>query len=548
MNVLLLKAWLREQGPRLIGARLRTAHQQGPRAVLLELASEELPLWLLISVLEELPVLALVDSPQELPENTATESNFCKALNFHFAGYQLASISQQGFDRSVVFTFVHRDQYGKETVKSLRHELVGRSANAFIISDRGMVVSLFKQVRRDQNRVRQITTGKALPSPPPLGKFVAGEANVDDLASELATFAAEHGIEKEQGIEAEHSLEGFFTHRVAGVDLKLWPALEPLLPVEYGLETLHSFILQLQNGEFTAQLFSIDHEHSANDVALEQWLAQSAKRGGGRVGRPDIARERLGVRLDQLREQLALGQRADEIEQAGLELLRQTGAEDALADSVLLAEFTAAHAWLAEQVSLDKPAYDNAQALIQYAQRQRRGQEKLDELITRTEEALTRLERTPVKAAPRRVPIDPVKAQQERLDKYGVKHLRFVSSDGIHIVVGVNDRSNDGLLKVFGSGRHLWLHARDYPGSHVIVLTSGQEAPWRTIEEAALIAAYYSKGGEQTELGVSYVEIKHLRRPKNAKPGQVLLTNEKVITVRPSQFIALKEQLHYDGA
>ncbi len=539
MNVLLLKAWLREQGPRLIGARLRSAHQQGPRSVLLELVAEERPLWLLVSVLEEWPALIVVESPGELPDSVATESNFCKALNFHLVGYQLTSILQLGLDRSVVLTFSQRDQYGKVSLKTLRHELVGRSANAFIISERGMVVSQFKQVRREQNRVRQIETGKPLPPPPPLGKFIAGEASVEALAEEFMLLAGKHGI------ESESTLEQFFTRRVAGVDLKLWPAIEPLLPVEYNLDALYDFICQLQNGDFTAQLFNLGHGSSANDLALAQWLEHAGKRGGGRANKPDLERERLGVRLDQLREQLALSYRADEIEQAGLELLRQTGVVDAPPDSELLKRFLETHSWLSDQVSLDKPAYDNAQALVTYAQRQRRGQDKLQQLITRTEEALTRLERVPVKPASRRTPVDPVKAQQVRLDKYGVKHLRFVSSDGFHIVVGVNDRSNDGLLRVFGSGRNLWLHVRDYPGSHVIVLTAGQEAPWRTIEEAALIAAYYSKGSEETDIEVSYLEIKHLRRPKNAKPGQVLISNEKTITVRPAHFLALKEELQY---
>ena len=539
MNVLLLKAWLREQGPRLIGARLRATHQQGPRAVLLEFVSDELPLWLLVSVLEEWPALALVDSPEQLPVSSTPDGNFCKALKFHFAGYQLTSISQLGFDRSVVFTFSHRDQYGKLTLKSLRLELVGRSSNAFIISDRGMVVSMFKQVRREQNRVRQIETGKPLPPPPPLGKFIAVEKGVDALADELATLAEGHGI------EVENSLKELFTRRIAAVDLKLWPALEPLLPVEYDLDGLHQFIFQLQNDDHTAQLFGLGHSRTANDVALEQWLAHAGKRGGGRARTLSPERTRLGKRLDQLREQLAASQHADEIELAGLELLRQTGEDNTPPDGELLAQFTKAYPTLADQIALDKPAYDNAQTLIQYAQRQRRGQDKLADLIASTEERLTQLERTPVKAKPSRPAADPVQSQQQRLDKYGVKHLRFVSSDGFHIVVGINDRSNDGLLRVFGSGRHLWLHARNYPGSHVIVLTAGQEAPWRTIEEAALIAAFYSKGSEETDLEVSYLEIKHLRRPRNAKPGQVLLTNEKVITVRPSHFPPLKEGLRY---
>lgn len=542
MNILLLKAWLRENGPGLIGANVRGAVQQGPRSCLLELTLDSrAQAVLLVSALEEYPALALLDNADTLPENSATESNFVKALNFHIAGYRISSITQYGYDRSVLFALEHVDKYGKKTRKVLRHELPGRSANTFLISERDMLVSMFKAVRRDQSRVRQIITGKPLPDPPPLGKFVAADGSVDDLAGELSSMAVKVGLERQD------SLKEFFTRSVAGVDVKLWPLLEPLLPVDYDLGAVHQFIRELQRGDYTAQLFGFTAKRRANDVALELWRKASSKRGKGKAGKPDAQRERLGARLDQLHEQRMLSERADEVEHLALELLKESSVEQReLSDGERLAQWQAANPEWAEQVSLGKSLYDNAQELNQYAQRLRRGEDKLKRLIVETEAELARLERTPVKGRqPQRKKADPLAAHQSKLAKQGVKHLRFVSSDGLHIVVGVNDRSNDGLIRVFGHGKHLWLHARDYPGSHVIVLSKAEDVPQRTLEEAAVIAAHYSKGSGEADVDVSYLPVRLLRRPKNAKPGQVLLTDEKVVAVRPRQFAALKDKLRY---
>jgi predicted ribosome quality control (RQC) complex YloA/Tae2 family protein len=130
-----------------------------------------------------------------------------------------------------------------------------------------------------------------------------------------------------------------------------------------------------------------------------------------------------------------------------------------------------------------------------------------------------------------------------KLERGGVKYLRYVTSDGIAIIVGQSDRSNDELVRHYGSSRHLWLHVRDYPGSHVLLLTNGREVPQRSLEEAAVIAGYYSKGRGETELEISYTPVKLLRRPKGGKPGQVLLVSEKVIRVNPMRFEALRESL-----
>src|SRR5690606_18339791 len=121
---------------------------------------------LLLSMLEEFPVIARLEAADE-PEENIADGNFCKALNFHLQDYRIVSIVQQGYDRSIRFIFKYKDVYGEETTKELRQELAGRSANAFLISERGMLVSIFKKLRYDPKRTRNISTGEPLPEPPP---------------------------------------------------------------------------------------------------------------------------------------------------------------------------------------------------------------------------------------------------------------------------------------------------------------------------------------------------------------------------------------------
>jgi len=518
--------------------------QYDERTIILQLGCEDGRRYLVLSVLEEYPALFLVDDPSELTEHVTPESNFAKALNFHLAGYQLDSISQSGFDRSVVFTFSSSDVYGQVTVKHLRHELVGRASNAFLVSDRNMVVSIFKRVRRNQNQVRHIITGKQLPPPPELGKYIAVDSTPDGLADELADLAGRDGVED------PNSISSFFIRRVACCDMRLWPEVEKLLPVEYDLDTLHGFISQLQRGDLTSQLFSLKGKADSNQLSWNLW-AQARLKRGMRPKKPDVHRERISARLDQLLAQRALADRADEVEQLALEMLRDAAKVDGAGTAgAYLSEWQEAHPDFAGQVSRDRSVYDNAQEIVHYAQRLRRGRDKIDQLIKQTEAELVKAEQGKKRAPQgkrKAKPVDPLKGQKRRLERDGIKYLRFKSSDGMHILCGVSDKSNEGLLRTFGSGRHIWLHVRDYPGSHVIILNAGQQVSPQTLEEAAVIAAHHSQGRKETDLEVSYLPMKQLRRPKGGKPGQVLKMSEKVISVRPQRFEALKKQLHFDG-
>ena len=102
------------------------------------------------------------------------------------------------------------------------------------------------------------------------------------------------------------------------------------------------------------------------------------------------------------------------------------------------------------------------------------------------------------------------------------KPFHYISSDGFHIYVGKNNYQNDELTFKMATGNDWWFHAKGMPGSHVIVKTEGKELPDRTFEEAARLAAYYSKGREQEKVEIDYLQKKNVKKPNGAKPGFVV--------------------------
>ena len=102
------------------------------------------------------------------------------------------------------------------------------------------------------------------------------------------------------------------------------------------------------------------------------------------------------------------------------------------------------------------------------------------------------------------------------------KPFHYISSDGFHMYVGKNNYQNEELTFKFANGGDWWFHAKGMPGSHVIVKTNGEELPDSTFEEAARLAAFYSKGKGQEKVEIDYVERKHVKKPNGSKPGFVV--------------------------
>ena len=132
--------------------------------------------------------------------------------------------------------------------------------------------------------------------------------------------------------------------------------------------------------------------------------------------------------------------------------------------------------------------------------------------------------------------------QQRQLPRS--KPYVYLSADGIEILVGKNATQNDRLT---GSARpdEMWLHAKDMPGSHVIIQAEG-DIPEQTLREAAQLAAWYSKGQRSSMVPIDYTRRKYVKKPGGAAPGKVIYTHQKTayMTVDESDIrrIRLKEE------
>jgi predicted ribosome quality control (RQC) complex YloA/Tae2 family protein len=111
---------------------------------------------------------------------------------------------------------------------------------------------------------------------------------------------------------------------------------------------------------------------------------------------------------------------------------------------------------------------------------------------------------------------------------------RYTSSEGFEILVGKGSKDNDFLTFRVAKSYDLWLHAADYPGSHVVIKNPNRkEIPPKTLLEAAQIAAFFSKAKKQAKVAVHYTQKKFVNKPKGAKLGLVSLASFKTILVEP---------------
>jgi predicted ribosome quality control (RQC) complex YloA/Tae2 family protein len=124
----------------------------------------------------------------------------------------------------------------------------------------------------------------------------------------------------------------------------------------------------------------------------------------------------------------------------------------------------------------------------------------------------------------------------------GPEPRRFISSEGLPILVGRDNEGNDFLTLHLARSDDLWLHAEGFPGSHVVVRMRDRTGgvPRRTLIEAAQLAAYYSQARSHGKVAVSYTLKKYVRKPRKSPPGLVTLSHEKSIIVKPDKALVAR--------
>lgn len=114
--------------------------------------------------------------------------------------------------------------------------------------------------------------------------------------------------------------------------------------------------------------------------------------------------------------------------------------------------------------------------------------------------------------------------------------MKFISSSGLSILVGKNNKQNDLLTLKIADIDDLWFHTKDIPGSHVILkINSSKDVDETSIHEAAILAAYYSKARNSSNVAVDFTQRRNVKKPSGAKPGMVIYEKNKTLFVNPSQ-------------
>jgi len=192
----------------------------------------------------------------------------------------------------------------------------------------------------------------------------------------------------------------------------------------------------------------------------------------------------------------------------------------------------------------------NAEAYFKRAAKARRGLPILRARLQETEESLKRLAEAEARLGSGPLPpreeealLRTVASRGSR-DRMATARRRavegpaprhFLSSEGREILVGKSSQGNETLTFRMALGHDLWLHAQAASGSHVLVRTekAHPQVPSRTLREAAVLAAYYSKARGQGKVAVDYTPARYVRKAKGGKVGEALITREKTIVVRP---------------
>jgi predicted ribosome quality control (RQC) complex YloA/Tae2 family protein len=258
----------------------------------------------------------------------------------------------------------------------------------------------------------------------------------------------------------------------------------------------------------------------------------------------EAGRTRLARRQEKLVEQQKAAGDPEALKQSGEAILAYAYQIEP-GQSELVVEWTAGEPPLRVKLDPDLSPSDNAATYFRRYRKAQRGDVEIPAQLAQVETEQDYLEQLAqdLAIAENRPEIDAVggalaqagylKKKRKSPSSPRARPLRFKSPDGLTVWVGKNALQNEELTFRRATPDDLWLHARGIPGTHVIVQTRGQPVPERTIEWAAGLAAYYSRGRDDTQVRVDVVQRRHVRRLKGGRPGQVVYRHERTLRVAP---------------
>ena len=540
----------------LIGGRIARIAQPETDELLLTIKTTDGQRRLLISADASLPLIYLTDANKPAP---MTAPNFCMLLRKHIGGGRIIDIRQPKLERIIHFTIEHLDELGDLCRKELIVEIMGKHSNIIFCTSDGKIIDSIKHVSAQMSSVREVLPGREYFIPDTMHK-------ADPLTVDADTFT---GLLKEKPMPVSKAVYTSFTGispvtaeeicHLAGLDSAL-PAKEYSEDILFHLYTQFTIYLSaIKEGRFTPAIYydgrepkefaalPLTHfdgyecrEYTSISEVLSTFYSTRSLLTRIRQKSADLrhivqtALERNRKKYDLQLRQLKDTENREKFRIYG-ELINTYGynVEEGARKLDALNYYTN------EMVSIPldptKTPQENAQRYFAKYNKQKRTFGALSELSKETLEDINYLEsvQTALDIALTEEDLAQIREElagagyiRRRFTKKKIRiknePLHYISSDGYHIYVGKNNLQNEELTFHFASGNDWWFHAKQAPGSHVIVKSNGDELPDRTFEEAGRLAAYYSSMRGSDKVEIDYVQKKHVKKPNGARPGFVV--------------------------
>ena len=568
MDGLSLYSAMNELNKRLAGGKIDKIQQTDKEELLLMVRSLGQTYRLLINASAADNRVQLTELKKQAPSEAPM---FCMLLRKRIAGGKIVRFEQERLDRVLKISIETYNDLGDLSVFALYCELMGKHSNIILVNEKGVIVDAIKHVGLGMSSVRFVMPGLEYSAPPAQDKQDPSKASADDfsmamcmvgmsiakalsnaffglspavaaqlvarytnktectqlseaereeLAERLGAFYADMAQGKEKASAVLNALgetEAVYPFAIAGGGIKLYDSIG---------EALDSLYINSDRREWAKRHGASARKVLQNNIErCEKKLAlyADALNSGEQMEKCRLYGELLTANLHSLKsgtDTAAVDNYyADPVERIAIPLDRQlTPGENAQRYYKKYQKLKAAR---------DMAIVQREQTLseLNYLEGQ------LDNLTKCTaENELSEL----IEELKEQGYIKRDKGGKKKMKLAASKPMHFVSSTRADIYVGKNNRQNDELTLRFASPNDIWMHAKNIPGSHVIV-KGASEQDTATMTEAALLAAYYSRARGSENVAVDYTPRKYVKKPAGAKPGMVIYTTNKTAYVTPSE-------------
>ena len=522
----------------LVNGRIQKINQPFEQELVLQIRSNRQSHRLLLSAH---PVFGRIQLTQTTFENPAQPSTFIMVLRKYLQGALIESIEQVENDRIVEMTVSNKNEIGDHIQATLIIEIMGKHSNILLVDKSShKILEVIKHVGFSQNSYRTLLPGSTYIAPPStesLNPFTVRDEKLFEILQTQETTAK--------------NLQSLFQ----GLGRDTANELEKIL-VSDKLSTFRNFFNQETKPCLTETSFSpvpfanqVGEPFTSLSDLLDTYYKDKAERDRVKQQASELIRrvenelQKNRHKLKKQEKELLATDNAEEFRQKGELLttfLHQVPNDQ---DQVILDNY---YTNQPITIALDKALTpnQNAQRYFKRYQKLKEAVKYLTELIEETKATILYLES--VETVLNQAGLEEIAEIREELIQTGFirrrqrekiqkrkKPEQYLASDGKTIIyVGRNNLQNEELTFKMARKEELWFHAKDIPGSHVVI--SGNLDPSDEVKtDAAELAAYFSQGRLSNLVQVDMIEVKKLNKPTGGKPGFVTYTGQKTLRVTP---------------